>query len=325
MTSNIKFNPLIFQASLAAGGVALMPFNYLQFAVPHGKGLIKLSDIAWNGLTGVQSALYFPLVAIMMIFTIIHFLLTFIFLKGLVSWFRNKKEVDSFISDPYKNVGIFAIIASLSMSANVFWAPVGFFVPQVSANLQALMLPSLIFFGILWVALLKLEFRVIKIWLTDSVDISKFNFIWLLDVFAFGLVNLTGTGIAAMSGNAQIAGIAAFGSLFTLSIGFFLLIIKMVYLIYIQIRKGTLPDKPILPAYFLVIPIICLYGLSFYRIAAYLQTYFSIDVTGIWFFIINFSYVMAIAWGVFSVYLLSDYLKNHFAKSNFSPPQWGMV
>lgn len=43
----MKFTPLIFQASLAAGGVALMPFNYLQFAVPHGEGLIKLSDISW--------------------------------------------------------------------------------------------------------------------------------------------------------------------------------------------------------------------------------------------------------------------------------------
>lgn len=75
MKSKMKFNPLIFNASLAAGGVALMPFNYLQFAIPHGKGLIKLSNISWDGLTGVQSALYFPLVAIMLTFIIIHFLL----------------------------------------------------------------------------------------------------------------------------------------------------------------------------------------------------------------------------------------------------------
>jgi hypothetical protein len=325
MKFNIKFHPLLFQASLAAGGVALMPFNYLQFAIPHGKGLIKLSDIAWNGLTGVEAALYFPLVAIMMISTIVHLILTIVFLKGLVSWVRNKEEFNTFISDPYKNVGIFPIIASLAMSTNVFWGPIGFFVPQISSNLQALMLPSLIFFGILWVFLLKLEFSVIKIWLTDSVKISKFNFIWLLDVFAFGLVNLTGTGIAAMSGNKIIAGIAAFVSLFTLSIGLFLLIIKLVYLIYHQIKKDGLPDKPVLPAFFLVIPITCLYGLSFYRIAMYLQNYFSIDVKGVTFFIINFSYVITIAWGLFTLYLLSDYFKNYFMKSDFAPPQWGMV
>lgn len=325
MKSNMKFNPLLFQASLAAGGVALMPFNYLQFAIPHGKGLIKSSHISWEALTGVQSALYMPLVAIMLTFVVMHFLLTLIFLKGLVSWLINKEEYKSFISDPYKNVGIFAIIASLSMSANVFWAPVGFFIPQVSSNLQGLMLPSLIFFCILWVIILSLEFKVLKTWMTNAIDISKFNFVWLLDVFAFGLVSLTGTGIAAMSGNKVIAGIAAFASMFTLSIGFFLLVIKLVYLIYLQIKKDGLPDKAVLPAYFLVIPITCLFGLSFYRIAMYLQTYFSINVKGISFFIINFSYVIAIAWAGFTLFLLSDYLKNHFVKSNFSPPQWGMV
>jgi hypothetical protein len=325
MKFNIKFHPLLFQASLAAGGIALMPFNYLQFAIPHGKGLIKLSDIVWSALSGVEAALYFSLVAIMMVSTIVHLTLTFVFFKGLVSWVRNKKEYDAFMSDSYKNVGIFPVIASLAMSANVFWGPIGFFVPQVSSNLQALMLPSLIFFGVLWVFLLKLEFKVIKTWLTESVDLSKFNFIWLLDVFAFGLVNLTGTGIAAMSGNKVIAGIAAFSSIFTLSIGFFLLVIKLVYLIYNQIKKDGLPDNPVLPAFFLVLPITCLYSLSFYRMAMYLQNFFSIDVKGVSFFIVNFSYVITIAWGALTLYLLSDYFKNYFMKSDFSPPQWGMV
>ncbi|MDF2839485.1 MAG: hypothetical protein K0Q99_256 [Clostridia bacterium] len=325
MKFNIKFHPLLFQASLAAGGVALMPFNYLQFAIPHGKGLIKLSDIAWNALSGVEIALYFPLVAIMMISTIVHLILTFVFLKGLVSWVRNKSELDAFMSDSYKNVGIFPIIASLAMSTNVFWGPIGFFIPQISANLQALMLPSLILFGILWFFLLKLEFKVIKTWLKDSVDMRKFSFVWLLDVFAFGLVNLTGTGIAAMSGSKVIAGIAAIASLITLSIGLFLLIIKLVFLIYHQMKKEGLPDNPVLPAFFLVLPIACLYGLSFYRIAMYLQNYFSIDLKGASFFIVNFSYGITIAWGLYTLYMLSDYFKNYFIKSDFSPPQWGMV
>lgn len=321
----MKFNPLLFQASLAAGGVALMPFNYLQFAVPHSKGLIKWADISWNALTGVQSVLYIPLVAIMLIFIIIHFVLTIIFLKGLISWLKNREEYNVFMSDPLKNVGIFAPISSLAMTANVFWGPVGFFVPQVSANLQALMLTSLIFFALLWVALISLELKVLKTWISGSVDIKKFNFTWLLDVFSFALVNLMGTGIAAISTNYKIASIAAFGSLFTLSIGFFLLVSKLIYLLYLQIKSDKLPDKPVLPAYFIIIPVTCLFGISFYRIAMYLQNYFSIDIKGISFFIINFSYVITIAWGVFSLYLLSDYFKKDFAKSDFSPPQWALV
>ena len=297
----MKFTPLIFQASLAAGGVALMPFNFLQFAIPHGKGLIKLSDISWEGLTLGQSLLYRPLVAVMLVFTVINLVLTVFFLKSLIQWIGNKEEYESFINNPLINVGIFAPIASLSMTANVIWGPLGFFIPQLSANLQVLMLPSLIFFGLLWIAILGLEFKIMKIWLSQSVDITKFNFIWLLDVFAFGVVNLTGSGIAAMSGNSQIASLAAFGSFFTLSIGIFLFVTKLAYLIYLQIKSTQMPDSPVLPAYFLVVPITCLFGLSLYRIATYLQNYFSFDVTVISFILINFSYVVTIGWGIFSL------------------------
>ena len=321
----MKFTPLKFQASLAAGGVALMPFNYLQFAVPHGKGLIKLSDIPWARLTMGETTLYLPLIGIMLAFTMLNLLFTVVFLKSMMQWHTNKEEYNHFISNPSTNIGIFAPIASLSMTVNVIWGPLAFFIPQLSSNIQALMLPSLIFFGFLWFMLLRLEFKVLKIWLSQPFDVSKLNFVWLLDVFAFALVNLTGTGIAAISSNREVASIAAFGSTLTLSIGFFLFITKLAYLIYLQIKSTRLPDKPVLPAYFLVIPITCLFGLSFYRITMYLQTNFSFDVKVLSFFLITFSYVITIGWGIFSVYLLSDYLKNDFAKSEFSPPQWGMV
>jgi hypothetical protein len=325
MKFNIKFNPLLFQSSLAAGGVALMPFNYLQFAIPHGKGLIKFSDISWNALTSVQSAMYMPLVAIMLIFVVIHFLLTGIFLKSLISWLITREEYKNFISDAYKNVGIFAVISSLAMTANVFWGPVGFFIPQISSNLQALMLPSLFIWGLLWIALFKLEFKVIKIWLSESVDIKKFNFIWLLDVFAFGLVSLAGSGIVSMSSNRAIKTIAAIGLLFTLGIGTLLLAYKLIYLIYLQVKSDKLPDNPILPAYFLVIPIICLLGLSFYRMAIYLNIYLAFNIKLMSAFVISLSYAIAILWGILVLYFIRDYFKNYFIKSAFAPPQWGMV
>jgi len=200
-----------------------------------------------------------------------------------------------------------------------------FFIPQLSSNIQALMLPSLIFFGFLCLIFLRLEFKILKIWLSQYIDVNKLNFTWLLDVFAVGLINLTGTGIAAISSNSDIASIAAFGSLFTLSLGFFFFITKLAYLIYLQIRSNRLPDTPVLPAYFLVIPITCLFGISFYRIMMYLQAYFSFDVKVPSFLLITFSYAIAVGWGIFTIYLLSDYLKKDFYQSKFSPTQWGMV
>ena len=319
----MKFTPLKFQIPLAAGGVALMAFNYLQFTVPHGKGLITLSDIPWTGSTTV---LYLPLILIMLVFSVINLGSTAFYMKQLVQWLADKTEYRDFINGPpIKSIAVFVPVASLSMTANVVLAPLAFFVPQLSSNLQALMLPGLIFFGLLWLSAFRLEFTVLRTWLSHPLEVPQLNFIWLLDVFAFGLVSLTGTGIAALSDSEALASTAAFASLFTLSLGSFLLVTKLAYLIYLQIKAHKLPENPVLPAFFLVIPITCLYGYSFYRITLYLQKYFSFDIEVLSFFFINFSYVVTIGWGIFCLYLLGNYFKRDFLKSNFYPTQWGLV
>ena len=115
---SIKFHPLLFQSSLAAGGVALMAFNYLQFAVPHGKGLITLSDISWGTLTTGQVALYAPLVAVLFVFTVLNLRLNVYFLYRLARWLREPGAYRGFKNNPHQNqnAGIFAIVASLSMT-----------------------------------------------------------------------------------------------------------------------------------------------------------------------------------------------------------------
>ena len=323
----MKFTPFKFQVPLAAGGISLMAFNYLQFAMPHVKGLIKFSDIPWDKLTTGQTVLYAPLIGIMFVFTLIAFISTLILLKSIVQWrFKEKNEYDNFMSGPpTMAIGIFVPVASMSMLANVFLAPVGFFLSIVSSNVQQMMFPALIYFGVLWVVLFMLEFKFLKNWLTKPLDSTKLNFIWLIDVFAFGLVNLTGTGIASMSTNEEISSIAAFASLVALSIGVFLLVAKLGYLLYLQIRSTSLPQNPVLPSFFLMIPITCLFGISFYRIALYLNTTFKLEIKVMSFFLINFSYVIAIGWGIFTVYLLSNYFKEYFYKSEFAAPQWAMV
>lgn len=322
----MKFTPFKFQVPLAAGGIALMAFNYLQFAVPHGKGLIKLSQIPWDRLTTGQTALYLPLVGIMSVFTIINFVFTLIFLKSILQWRFNKNEYTDFLNGPpTATVGIFVPLASLSMTASVILAPLGFFLPEVSSNIQALMLPALIFYLFLWIMLFVLEFQSLKIWLTKPLDATKLNFVWLIDVFAFALVNLTGTGIASMSSNKEIASIAAFASFFALSIGVFLLVAKLGYLLYLQIKSAGLPQNPVLPSFFLMIPITCLFGISFYRIALYLHAFFNFDIKVVSFFLINFSYVITIGWGIFTLYLINSYFKEYFYKSEFAAPQWAIV
>jgi hypothetical protein len=325
MNNKVSFNPLFFQASLAAGGISLMPFNFLQFAIPHEKGLIKFSDMAWGSMSGIDVGLYGVLTAIMLVSIVVHLSLTTVFLSGLIKWLKGKGTFSEFISDPYKNVTIFAIVGSLGMTANVLWAPVGFFVPFLSKNLQALMLPSLLYFGLLLISLFYLELKVVKTWRTDTTDLRKFNFVWLLDTFAFGLVSLTGSGIAIMASNDTISSVAVFGTVFTVIAGLFILTVKLTRLINNQIKATKLPDTPILPAFFLVIPITCLYGLSLFRLASYGQTLLSVDFSGLSSIIVNASFAITLIWAMFTIYLIGDYLKNQFLKSSYAAPQWGMV
>lgn len=44
------FSPLIFLASLGAGGIAVMPFAFLQYTFSHGPGLVKIADIGHGTL-----------------------------------------------------------------------------------------------------------------------------------------------------------------------------------------------------------------------------------------------------------------------------------
>ena len=40
-----NFNPLLFLSALGAGGIAIMPFAFMNYAVPHPKGLIALEHV----------------------------------------------------------------------------------------------------------------------------------------------------------------------------------------------------------------------------------------------------------------------------------------
>ncbi len=68
----------------------------------------------------------------------------------------------------------------------------------------------------------------------------------LSGTFTFGLVSLTGTGIASLSQNYTIATMAAVASFFLLIIGSVLFVAKFVFLIYLQLKFARLPDKGVM-------------------------------------------------------------------------------
>jgi hypothetical protein len=320
------FSPFNFQAPLAAGGVTLMAYNWLQFAVPHGNVPAVLSDIDWTSMSSLQTVTYGLLVGIMLLLTIVNLMLTFVFLRDLVRWLAVDRGHREFMDGPVaRSTGIFVPIASLAMTMAVVFASAPFFVPAVSANMQALMMPGLIAFLALWITALAVESRLLVRWLSQPLHPQKLNFVWLLDVFAFGLVALAGTGVASMAADRGVASVAATASLLIAGVGALLLTGKLILLVYVQLRSRDLPEHQLQPAFFLLVPISCLYGISFYRMMAYLQKWFELDVSVPSYFLVMLSYGVSAGWAVFTVYLLGDYFRNYFRESEYFPTQWSIV
>jgi len=319
----VKFAPIKFQGALAAAGVALMPFAYLQFGVPHDKGIIRLSDIAGQGL--LRQPLIALLAATMLIFVLIHFALTAVFLKDLIRWLFSGSELRSFLNTTHTNIGLFSPILSLAMTMNVVFGPLVFFFSMSSKSIQPLILPGFIIWGILWLILLLLEGKVIKVWFMQPLEIEKLNFGWLLDVFAFGMISLVGSGIAALADNIRIASPAAFMTLITMAIGFILFVAKIVILLQHQFRADGLPDKPFLPSYFTVVPIVCLYGVSFFKFGSYLSAKLDYDLEVLSFFVVVSSFAISGICILLGTYLLIDYFKKEFFKKEFYPSLWTPV
>lgn len=322
----MKFSPFNFQAPLAAGGVTLMAFSWMQFAVPHGEGSVRLSDIHWASLTPGQSGLYGLLVGIMLVLTILNLLLTAIFSKDLVKWLAGGDGYREFMSGPPSRItGIFVPVASLAMTMAMVFASAPFFIPAVSANMQTLMVPGLVVFGSLWLAALGLELRVLGSWPSQPLHAAGLNFVWLLDVFAFGLVVLVGTGLATMASSGVVASIAAIASLLALGAGSLLLAGKLAALVYSQVKSRAFPEDQLQPAFFLLVPITCLYGVSYYRIMLLGQKWYGLDLEASSRLLITFSYVAAAGWAVVTVYLLRQYFRSYFRTSEYFPTQWAMV
>ncbi len=325
MTLKKTFTPLAFQLTLAAGGISLMPFNLLQFSLPHAGKLITLSDISSNILTPTQQLWVYPLASIMLLFIAIHIIYSAKFIVEFIMWIKEGHGYQKLLSNPYENERIFAFICSLSMSANVIWASLGFFLPQISNNVQALMLPSLVYYLFLWLLLLNWEFKILIQWFSTPIDTDKFHFTWLLDILAFGLVSLTGSGIASMANNKEIASVAAISSLLTISLGLILMVFKTFCLFRSHLKNHKLPSDGLLPALFLMIPLSCLFGLSSFRMTAYVSNLLELNLKGFSFLTVVPPYVLAITWAVLCIFLLKDYLAKRFIRSSFAPPQWAMI
>jgi hypothetical protein len=319
-----NFSPLSFLASLGAGGIAVLPFAFFQYTFHSGKGLVTFGQIDHFALPLAQQILFHILELVMIVFVLLHFVLTFQNTKGLISWMKTD-SYQKFINDPLKNSAIMAPFISYAMTLNVFIGPIRFFTPFMSQNLQSFMLPALIVLAGLWFVMMRTEIRLLKLSFIKSFDVSKIHFGWLLHPFALGMVTVTLTGIAAMSKDANTAHGAAVLAATSGSMASFLLVVKLISIFKSHFAADGLPDKQFLPSMLIVVPIITLLAISGFRLGHYFHRQFGFHMEFLEFAVITFSFAFQTWYLWFGLSLLKDYFRKHFFKNEFYMSQWGLI
>lgn len=316
----MTYTPLRFQSALAAGGVALMPFVLMQFTFPRGGKLVGIDDLAG---TLDPAALF--LVGVMLAASALHFFLIAKMSLEFVRWSRDGHEMAAFLDDPAANVGIFSPIVALGMTINVLLGPVAFFFPAFSQAVPDLLGYGIYPYALLFAALVYLSVRVGKTWLFRGGRSVTFNYSWLLDVFAWGMIALAGAGVTM---TATAPDVTAAGSVLTLcaiSIGLFIYGIKGAYLILAQMTHGNTPTDPLKPAHLVVVPINCLFAISIYKVAGYTKAALGIDITPLAFASVVILFALALFWLALCAIAFSDWFRHQFPKPEFYPSQWGLV
>lgn len=318
------FNPLMFLMSLGAGGIAVMPFAFFQYTIGHGDGLVAYAHVGHGMLPLGKEILFRFMEVVMVVFTVIHLAATYHLLKGLFRFLKTR-GYSEYIQDPLTNAGIMAPFISVVMTMNVFIGPVRYFIPVFSDNLQVVMLPALIFWAGLWVLLMRMEMKLLRISFTKSFDIAKIGFGWLLHPFALGMLTVVGTGIAALAHDPVVAHIAAFMSIVSGTMGFFLLIVKLVTIFKSHFAADGLPGKQFLPSMLIVIPNITLFAISAFRIGHYLEAHHAMQLGAYFKLVMTTAFAFETWYMIFGLVLLKDYFKKDFFKKEFYVSQWGLV
>lgn len=319
-----NFNPLTFLASLGAGGVSVAPFVYFQYVVPHGKGLTTFSEVMANAQTVLTQGAFNFMMGIMVLFASLHIGLT---IKLLTNFFRWRKTSDfkEYIADPQRNTTIMAMFTSVAMTFNVFIGVIRFFIPALQTNFQALMLPALIAWTILWFLIVRTEINILKSAFEKNFDVNKISFGWLMQPFALGMITVSGTGIAAMAHAAEVSHFAAFLSMISGTMGIFLLLVKLISVFKSHFSMKGMPERQFLPGFLIVVPITTIYAISLFRFGHYLEHQFGYHFQAYSTIVIAIPFAFQTWYFAFGLSMLKDYFKKDFFRKEYYVTLWAFI
>lgn len=310
-------------SALGAGGIAVSGFAFLNYTVEHGKGLITYGQLHAKDLPTSLALFYGFFETYMAIFTIIHFALLAFLIKKYLVW-KKTTDFQNIANDPITSSSFLIIYIALFMSLNVVIGVVRYFIPLFSENFQIIMPYGFAAWLAIWIAMMWQEVKLLSASVSKKYDFSKINFSWMLHPFSLGMATVTGTGIAALATNQNLAHSAAFISMISLTMSLFLLIIKSTTLFRNYFSGEGLPEKQYLPSMLNIVPIFTVLGISLFRYGHYFERNFNAHL-GPFFVVVTMLTLAFETWYLaFGFYLLRDYLTKD-VKKEFHPSQWSLI
>ncbi len=310
------FNPLLFLSALGAWWIAVMPFAFMNYAVPHPKWLIALEHILPLLQTNM-AWLYYFFFAVMIGFGLLHIVLMVVL---FVKFFKRNKtpEAQEYKDDPIRNPSITTPILAFAMTMNLVIWVIRFFIPAMSSNLQDFMLPALIAWLILRWITMYVAIDITKKSFFKSFDFEKITFGWLLVPFTIAMVTVVWAWIAALAKNPTIAHTSAFFTFISLWFWLFLFVTKLITLFQKHFTdKNWEPAKQALPSFLIVIPNITLFAISLFRLWHYFANQTGTHADLFLFFVIIGAFTFETWYLLFGISLLKKYFQEHFFQKEF--------
>lgn len=328
-----NFNLLWFIMALGFGGTSVAGFAFLNYTIkrpPGLKGLISLDALNQFAphLDPTTRALVSFFEYHIAAFGVLH--LISICLVGLlfIAWrLKYPAAYRELLNDNTRNAAIITPALALGMTFNVFLVGGVFYFKPLKDNMQALMLPALLAWLLIWLYTMVTALRVQRRYLEKGFDVAKMHFGWLLQPFALAMTAVSGTGIAALGHDPVITYTAFYLSLVPFTMAVFMTVVKLVALFQSHYEAGLPTKVEFLPSMLIVVPILTLLSISLFRYGHFFdhqlkshlpQAYFQIVTCGGWAFM---SWYL-----VLGLMLLKRYLADHFFRRGyFDESQWGMI
>jgi hypothetical protein len=270
------YSPLYFLASLGNGGMAITFFIYLMFMVPHPDTPVVTFDAILPLVTSGNlpvAALILVALAGMLIFAVRHF--------WTLAW--NLRQYAAFKGTPAytqlrqgnAEVSLMAIPLTLAMTVNVLFALGATLVPGLWNWVEFVFPLPLLAFTVIGIYALRIFGSFFsRILAEGNFDCARNNNLsQMTAIFTFAMLGVGFAAPAAMSQNATVAALGAFGSIFFVSATLVLGLVTLVLGFRAMLEHGI--NQELSASLWIVIPILTLLGITFMRLSHGFQHLFN--------------------------------------------------